>query len=808
SLKGSETLNQLFEYELVLRTPNSHSPHYYAAANLALNTLVGQELTVFIELAGDNPLVCPQREITTLIKKAQLLRQEGRILYYQLTLTSNLYVATLNKENRVFQNLTPIELIETILQPYPVLLEKRLIEKYPQREIKVQLGESDYDFFSRICEEFGLSWYNEHHDQQQYLVLTDNMGAYRRYPHSEYETLHYDPENRRDSEHLHQVIASDQLTTGRFTSKDYDYSRSRADLTVSREQARPTAHNLQEHYDYRTDSHYSQPLAGTESEHNQVMQEGEWLARLAMERLSGEGERLSGDGRHRAIAVGYVYQLADYPQDRLNRAYLILHSELDIKEVAEDSQQAGQTQHPGFSVQSHFIGQPTVLAYRPPLLTRKPTSGPLLATVTGPEGESLWCDEFGRIKALLHFDRVNEPNQNSLCWLRVSSTWAGNQLGQISLPRVGSEVVVSFIDNNPDLPYVSGALHNDGKMPPLKLTHNQAISGLRSRELGADGAGNSANGRSNTLLFDDSENHIQLQASSEHLSSSLHLGNIRRIDGNEGLADERGEGAELRTDGAAAIRAAKGLLLTTDGRSNAVGGSLSRDELTLLVQHALELVQSLNHITDQQEGSARDTEPQQQLKQAVQHLGHGLGPEAKLSPPGGQPIIAMSAPAGIVSATPKSQSHYAGQNFDLISGQHQQYYAKGSIHYTAQKNIESHAIEGNWRGIASKGRVELQAQNNAMDIFSKLGLTIRSADGWIDIVAKKGIRIHGNTSTLVIGGEEDSIIGKTPGVNTFYAAAHDTQPPLAVPQTHPTFNEPVCIQCLLNAAKQGSGLSL
>ncbi|MQR01656.1 type VI secretion system Vgr family protein [Glaciimonas soli] len=303
--------------------------------------------------------------------------------------------------------------------------------------------------------------------------------------------------------------------------------------------------------------------------------------------------------------------------------------------------------------------------------------------------------------------------------------------------------IVDFIGGNPDLPIIIGAVNNQNNLPPWNLPSQQALSGIRSREF-SDNGGNSANGRSNHLILDDTQDKIQAQFKSDHQHSQISLGHIARIEDNAGRKDERGEGLEARTDGAAVVRAAKGLLLSTDGRNKAVGGMLSREELINGLEQALNIAKSLGQAAAAHEGSPRDADPQQGLTQAVEALGHGVGDEvnAKSNATAGQPIIAMSAPAGIASATPKDQTHYAGQHIDTVAGANQQHYAMGDILHAAGKNIESFAVDGDIRQIANKGKVIHQAQHNTMEYTADKTLSMTSVNDGATISGKKYILLQ------------------------------------------------------------------
>ena len=248
-----------------------------------------------------------------------------------------------------------------------------------------------------------------------------------------------------------------------------------------------------------------------------------------------------------------------------------------------------------------FTAHPMTEALRPALSQAKPhTGGPQVAVVVGPEGENVWTDALGRIKVQFPWDRLGQHNQHSTCWLRVASQWAGNQLGAMHIPRIGQEVIVDFLGGDADLPICTGRVNNQNNLPPWALPAQSALSGFRSRELTKEG-GNSAAGRSNHLILDDTDQQIQAQLKSDHQSSSLSLGHITRIEDNAGRKDARGEGFELRSDGHGVVRAKDGLLITTEGRSRAAG-------------HAKDMAETLSRLSAGREQHERLSDSAQQAE--------------------------------------------------------------------------------------------------------------------------------------------------------------------------------------------------
>ena len=777
-LSGREGLNSLFEYELLLKTPDALNLGASGAADFDLDDFIGREISCSIELDGAGEFIAGAvgasvdrvgagtRQINAVIAVAAFWGEEGRHLQYKLTLRPWLHLLDQSTDCKIFQNKTVVDILDELLGAYPFPVDKRLFDTYPQRDYQSQHNESDFAFFSRLCQEWGISYHFEHSEGKHRLVLSDAMAAYRENASEAYRQVEYHaPGWKIDAEYIHSFVPEHQLTSGRYTTRDYDYTRPRADLTRSRSDPRPTGQADGEVYQWhagRGGSHYAQPRAGS-AEANDPQDEGRQLALLRMQALRTHGARARASGNLRGMVPGCTFKLAKHPRQKANAEYLILDTTFLIEDVGQDSQikEAAPGRRQQWKVEVDFTAHPVTEPLRPALTQPKPyVRGPQAALVVGPEGQNIWTDQYGRIKVQFPWDRLGQKNQHSSCWVRVSSEWAGNQLGGIHIPRIGQEVIVSFFDGDPDLPVVTGRLHNQNNLPPWALPGQSALSGLRSRELVQDG-GNSAAGRSNHLVLDDTPEKIQTQLKSDHQDSQLGLGHITRIEDNAGRKDPRGEGFELRTDGQGALRAAKGLMLTTDGRSGAVGGILSRDELVSCLRQALALAEDLGKAAEHCQGPARETAPQQELSGAVDALGHGAGDEADATgdAPGGQPVLAFSGAAGIASATPRDHTQYAGENIDTVAGRNQQHYAGRSILQSAGRDIEQFAVAGDVRHIANKGKVIQQAQHNSVEITGQQEVTITSTDEGIVVRGKKSILLVVEDGTYLRIGDGQVVFG-------------------------------------------------
>jgi len=429
-------------------------------------------------------------------------------------------------------------------------------------------------------------------------------------------------------------------------------------------------------------------------------------------------------------------------------------------------------------VRVEFEVQPTTEVLRPVATQRKPkTGGPETALVVGPSADTaesnIYTDALGRIKLQFPWDRYGQKNQNSSCWVRVSSAWAGNQMGAMHVPRIGEEVLVDFLGGDPELPFVKGRLFNAMNMPPWSLPEQQALSGFRSREL-IPGGGNSAAGRSNHVVLDDTNQKIQAQLKSDHQHSSLSLGHITRIEDNAGRKDHRGEGFELRTDGHGVLRAKDGLLITTEGRTGARAHAKDMGETTARLMQAHDQHASLGDLAAQH--LAQDTADQGEVAKDIHAQNDAIQGKAG-SPSGGagadkfpelsQPHIVLSSPAGIASTTPGSTHQHSGRHHAITSGGHTSISAARSLLVSAKEAVRLFAYKSGIKLVSAAADIEVQALEKSMHFLSKVSITETAQT--ITFTAKEELTINGggSFSTFTSGG----IVHGTGGVWDVNAAA-------------------------------------
>ncbi|EJO3955139.1 type VI secretion system tip protein VgrG [Salmonella enterica] len=474
SLNGSEALGSLFTYIVQLKTPDTLNLGYVSpAANLPLKAMVGKDLCVNIELDGGG-----KRHISGLVTAARVVGHEGRSVTYELRMEPWVKLLTHTSDYKAFQNKTVVDILDEVLAEYPYPVEKRLVESYPVRTWQVQYGETDFDFLQRLMQEWGIYWWFEHSEDSHTLVLADAISTHHACPDSP-EVEWHQKGLKLDKAFIHTIIANESLRTGQWVMDDFDFKKPRSRLANTVANPRETGHASYEHYEWPGD-YFDKG-------------EGEMLTRIRMEAQRSPGSRVHGAGNIRTLMTGYTFALMNHPTAELNQEYLLAQTTLFVQDNAQHS---GQDQH--FTFSTRFELHPTREVYRPQRTISKPhTKGPQSAIVTGPSGQEIWTDQYGRVKVQFGWDRYGKMDENSSCWIRVSYPWAGKGFGMIQIPRIGQEVLVDFKNGDPDLPIIVGRTYNQDTMPPWGLPGMASQSGIFSHSL----YGGPTNG--NMLRFDD-----------------------------------------------------------------------------------------------------------------------------------------------------------------------------------------------------------------------------------------------------------------------------------------------------------------
>lgn len=449
SFTAHEPLNGLYQYQITAVSEN---------ADINLDDLIGKTACVELELFPQG-----QRYFHGYVSDFSYTGVEGNFSTYELTLRPFLWFLSKTADCRVFQNKDVKTIIKTLCAEHGFTdIQDKLIAAYRTWDYCVQYRESALNFISRLMEQEGIYYYFEHTAGKHTLVLADDISAHKPFPGYEQVPLYLeDIENRHKVEHLSSWRCDKSLKTGKFTLTDYDFTKPKASLEVKSSIARAHAQAAYEYYDYPGE--YSE--AG----------DGEHYVKQRIQARQAGYETLSGSGSVRGFVPGYLFTLTESPRAAFNQQYLILSVSHQLKMDAY----ASGANH--FRYATHLKALSAKEIFRPLQKTPKPSvRGLQSAVVVGPAGEEIYTDQYGRVKVQFHWDRLGKKDENSSCWVRVSHPWAGKHWGMIATPRIGQEVMISFLEGDPDQPLIVGRVYNYDQMPPYELPRQAAVTGMKS----------------------------------------------------------------------------------------------------------------------------------------------------------------------------------------------------------------------------------------------------------------------------------------------------------------------------------------
>ncbi|RWN19166.1 MAG: type VI secretion system tip protein VgrG [Mesorhizobium sp.] len=438
----------------------------------------------------------PKRWFSGLVSEFRLTRIEDRLAYYEAVVRPWLWFLGNTTDCRIFQNKSVVDIVKDVFKKYSTAeFDLRLQGSYPPREYCVQYDETDLDFVQRLLEHEGILYFFEHDEGKHTLVLTDAMSKLKPAPGYEQVPYHFEGQgSRRDVEYITEWIPGSSVRPGAYAHTDYDFKKPGADLMAK--SAQPFSHKLAAGENYR------QPGAHLE------VGRGDNLAAIRREEIQAVHQRIAAVGTVRGLFSGCTFKLDGFPREDQNQEYLVVSAEYRLFDPGYRSHADVDSEN--FKV---ILGvAPTALPYRPPRITPRPIMrGPQTATVVGPSGQEIFTDKYARVKVQFHWDRLGKKDENSSCFVRVSQTWAGSGWGFIQIPRIGQEVIVDFIEGDPDLPIITGRVYNASQMPPYALPGHATQSGWKSdSSLGGGGY--------NELMFEDKAGSelVNFQAQKDH----------------------------------------------------------------------------------------------------------------------------------------------------------------------------------------------------------------------------------------------------------------------------------------------------
>lgn len=460
AFSGFEGVSQLFSFDLNL---------YSRDANINFDKIIGQDLTIgFLEVGGLN-----RRAFNGVVSRFVQLPGEGRLAHYQAEMVPWLWLLTRTADCRIFQNSTVPDIVIQVLHEFGFRdVESRLQKTYIKHECCVQYHETALNFVMRLMEQEGIFFFFKHETDKHILVVADTLSKVEMVPGR--STVSYRPlqgtgETRQD-EAVHSWSRKQEFRACKYALRDFNFETPDKSLQfhVESTAAQPNRCKF-EIYDY----------PGKYGNSDQ----GDATVRRRMEEEDAARVVITGESDLRSLAPGFLFELSEFQRfepgrEQENGLFFLTSVMHEAREGEFRSTGGGSTS----SYSNAFTCVPSSVPFCPRRVTSKPIiQGAQTAIVVGPKGEEIYTDKYGRIKVQFHWDRYGKRDETSSYWIRVAQPWAGKGWGAISIPRVGDEVVVDFIDGDPDRPIVTGCVYNSSRMPPYRLPGNHTHSGIRTR---------------------------------------------------------------------------------------------------------------------------------------------------------------------------------------------------------------------------------------------------------------------------------------------------------------------------------------
>ncbi len=706
AFEGEERLSQPFRYRIEFTSSDhaiSREAMLMKPASLTLQAPVAQGFGLKIQ----QPVRVMQGVVTG-FERLSTSRDETR---YALTLQPRLALLDRSHQNAIYQDMSVPQIVEKILRERHGLRGQdflfSLSQTYPRREQVMQYGEDDLHFITRLLGEVGI-WFRFTTDTRLNIDVVEFSDSRQGYEAA--ITLPSVPPSGQHDEGVESVWGMEsrhRVVEKQVSTRDYNYRQATAEMNAQADVSRSDATTYGEAYHY-ADNYLT---AGNAAERYPQPETGVFYARLRHERYLNDQTRLKGITSCATLAPGQILQVSGGQEvtEVFARGVVITHMHSHARRDRS------------FEIHFDAIPDSTDYGFRPAPGERPLMAGTLPARVTSTTENDTYghIDKDGRYRVNMLFDRDSWETGFESLWVRQARPYAGDTYG-LHLPLLaGTEVAIGFEDGNPDRPYIAGVLH-DSAHPDHVTIRNYKRNVLRTPS-------------NNKIRLDDSRGQEHIKISTEYGGKSqLNLGHL--VDSER---QQRGEGAELRTDDWIAVRGGKGLLLTTQAQPKAMAQQLSMDEIKRQLADALALVQSLSDVLITAKIDGLDENSQQQfLQQSVDQLQ--------------EPVIVAGAPGGIALSTPQHIQLSANHNQVFTAGGNTEVSALKRMVLAAKKGFVAFVHELGMKLVAAKGKVEIQAQSDGMDIIAAKALSVTSTDDEIIISAKKKITLQCGGSFLTI----------------------------------------------------------
>jgi len=482
SLAGREAISRLYSFSVELLSEKS---------SISFDDIVGQRVAISVTQAND-----AKRYINGFVSRFSQIGADERFTEYHAEVVPWLWFLTRTAACRIFQNMTVPDIVSKVFKDFGFNDFKNSLQgTYEKWDYCVQYRETAFNFVSRLMEQEGIFYFFEHEKDKHTLVLADRPSTHKLCPEQPKGRLDYTAGALLQGDVVHDWHLEQEFRTGKYSLKDYNFETPSANLEVKEPSIISVDGNSRyEIYDYPGEY--------------EKKGDGETIAKTRMQEEETTHLLASGSSDCRGFIAGYRFDLEGHSRKDMNKSYVLLevhHSASVGESYSAEPSKDGEQYANSFTCIPHSV------PFRPARITPKPfVQGPQTAVVVGKSGEEIWVDKYGRVKVQFHWDREGKKDENSSSWVRVSQPWAGKNWGAVWIPRIGQEVIVDFLEGDPDQPIITGRVYNAEQMPPYTLPDNQTRSTFMSRSSKSGGSSNY-----NEVRFEDKKGSEQIFINAE-----------------------------------------------------------------------------------------------------------------------------------------------------------------------------------------------------------------------------------------------------------------------------------------------------
>jgi type VI secretion system secreted protein VgrG len=479
SFAGTEAVSRPFSFQAEVLSEK---------ADITFNDIVGKNVTIHIRLADDT-----DRYLNGYVGRFTQALKDSKVSHYRMEIVPWLWMLTRKFDCRIFQKMTAPDVIAKVFKTGGFKdFKSSVTGTFDTLEYCVQYRESDFNFVSRLMQQFGIYYYFEHQDGKHTLVMANSPSVHQPCPGQAHADFNPVSGGLEDADVVSAWEASQELKTGKYTVNDYNFKTPNSDLKADESTVFSNENQRFEMYDYPG-------LYLTKAQ-------GQTTAKVRMQTEEAEHKVMRGSSVCRAFAPGYKFDLREHFRSDMNATYLLTEVQHEAS-VGDSYTYAGDQK--GEKYFNKFSCIPAEVPFRPARTAPKPyVHGPQTAVVVGPKGEEIYSDEYGRVVVQFFWDRLGNNDEKSTCWLRTSQPWAGKNWGSMWIPRIGQEVVVSFLEGDPDQPIITGRVYNADQTVPYKLPDSQTVSTFMSNS-------SKGGGGYNELRFEDKKGSEQVYIQAE-----------------------------------------------------------------------------------------------------------------------------------------------------------------------------------------------------------------------------------------------------------------------------------------------------